>query len=281
MEDANGDGSGPDNMLPGQNPTLPSPEGATARAVTQTAFNVVRAWSMPRNASYEGQLCYFMAFVHGRDFEKYPTGTLFTRVQLLEIQPQHVHDFLALKAFKKVDYSIEAGDKPIHGRSSSMEFTKKAISFFMPNHNPHWCNDAGNPTKHQMHRKLIDLVKLMEVRGEGSDSKTKRALSIVEWYKELEMLRAYGTTKNDYNFAVKYPAMTVWQYHLIGRIDDVCNFGMSNPKGHELFPFAMKTKVQWSKNVRDEQKCPDQILLGSEDRYDVLTLYVRFDQYPI
>ena len=31
--------------------------------------------------------------------------------------------------------------------------------------------------------------------------------------------------------------MTVWQYHLIGRIDDVCNFGMSNPKGHKTFPF--------------------------------------------
>ena len=51
-------------------------------------------------------------------------------------------------------------------------------------------------------------------------------------------------------------------YHLIDRVEDICNFAMISPKGHDTFPFVMKTKVQWSKNVRDEQECPDQILLG-------------------
>ena len=209
---------------------------------------------------------HLMAFAHSCDFPRYPKGTVFTREQLLELKPQHIHDWLAKKAFHKADYSYENGDRPIYARSSSLDFWKKAISFFMPNHNPHWCNDQGNPTKHQMHRKLIDLVKLCEVRGEGADSKTKRALTIVEFFKELEMLRNHGKETEDFKFCVKYPAMTLWQYHLIGRVDDVCHFGMSNLKGHEIFPFALKTKVQWSKNVRDEQKCPDQIILGSEDR---------------
>jgi hypothetical protein len=31
------------------------------------------------------------------------------------------------------------------------------------------------------------------------------------------------------------------------------------------FDFAIKTKVRWSKNVHEERKCPDQILLGSMD----------------
>ena len=33
----------------------------------------------------------------------------------------------------------------------------------------------------------------------------------------------------------------------------------------QTFDFAMKTKVRWSKNVHEEQRCPDQILLASMD----------------
>lgn len=254
-------------MLAGQDAAASAADGAETTTVTQVAFDVDHAWTMPTNSTYQGPLMYFMAFAHNQEFPNYPKGTVFTRAQLLQIQPQHVHDWLAQKAFHKVDYSVENGDKPIYARSSSLDYLKKSISFFMPNHDPHWCNNQGNPTKHNMHRKLIDLVKLCEVRGEGADSKTKRALTIPEFLKELEMLRKHGIRNNgDLKFCVKYPAMTLWQYHLIGRVDDVCNFGMDNPKGHDTFDFALKTKVQWSKNVRDEQKCPDQILLGSEDR---------------
>ena len=170
---------------------------------------------------------------------------MFTREQLPEVKPQHIHGWLAMKAFRKTNYSIENGDKPIHVGSSSLDYWKKTISFFMPNHSPHWCNYQGNPTKHQMHRKLIDLVKLCEVRGECSDIKTKQALTIVELFKELEMLRDHGKETGDFKFCVKYPAMTLWQYHLIGSVDNVCHFGMSNPKGHGIFSFALKTKVQW------------------------------------
>ena len=136
----------------------------------------------------------------------------------------------------------------------------------MPENTPQWCNGQGNPTKHSMHRKLIDVIKKCEVRGEGADSKVKRALTIPEFLKQLEMLRAFGIEKQDYNYMVKYPAMMLWQYHLIGRIDDVVHFEMSNPMGHPNYPFAIKTKVQWSKNVKDEAECPPQILLGSGDR---------------
>ena len=96
----------------------------------------------------------------------------------------------------------------------------------------HCRNGHGNPTKHNMHRKLIDTVKKCEVRGEGAESKVKRALTIPELYKELEMLRVYEAKHNDHNYSLKYTAMTLWQYHLIGRIDDVCNFGMANPMGN-------------------------------------------------
>lgn len=47
--------------------------------------------------------------------------------------------------------------------------------------------------------------------------------------------------------------MSLWQYHLIGRVDDAAHFEVTDPIGHNVFgDFALKTKVQWSKNVLDE-----------------------------
>ena len=207
-----------------------------------------------------------MAFVHNRNFPRYKKGTTFTREKLLQLKPQHIHNWLALKAFKKVNFSVEGGDRPTHARSSAIEYQKKAISFFMPDNAPQWCNGQGNPTKHAMHRKLIDLIKKCEVRGEGADPKDKRALTMTEFLKQLEMIRVIGTSRQDFNYVVKYPAMMLWQYHLIGRIDDVVHFAMTSPMGYPQYPFALKTKVQWSKNVRDEAACPPQVLLGSGDR---------------
>ena len=57
----------------------------------------------------------------------------------------------------------------------------------------------------------------------------------------------------------------IMQYTLIGRIDDVAHFEVTDPQAHPNFDFALQTKVRWSKNVLDERKCPDQILLGSMD----------------
>ena len=241
-------------------------ELAQVDAGYHAAIEIDDAWSMPRHSAYENALCDLMAFAHNRNFRRYVKGTIFNREQLLQLKPQHIHNWLANKAFRKVQYSIESGDRPIHARSSSLEFQKKAVSFFMPDNAPHWCNGQGNPTKHSMHRKLLEVITKCEVRGEGAEPKVKRALTMVEFYKELEMLRALGLEKADYNYRIKYPAMALWQYHLIGRIDDVVHFGMGSPMGHPSYDFAIKTKVQWSKNVRSEADCPPQILLGSGDR---------------
>jgi hypothetical protein len=252
-------------------PAVAEGELAQVDAHFHAAFEVVNAWTIPRNVTYEHSLCNLMAYAHNREFARYPKGTLFTREQLLQLKPQHLRNWMAKKAFGKVDYSIDRGDRPIHARSSYLEFQKKAVSFFMPDNAPHWCNGQGNPTKHAMHRTLLAVIKKCEVRGEGADPKAKRALTIAEFDKELEMLRALGVERDDdYNLTVKYPAMLLWQYHLIGRIDDVVHFGMGSPMGHPSYDFAIKTKVQWSKNVRDEADCPPQILLGSGDRYVIV-----------
>jgi hypothetical protein len=68
---------------------------------------------------------------------------------------QYIYNWLAKRAFGKAEHSIESGDKLIHGRSSSLEFTKKAVSFFIQDNAPHWCNGHDNPTKHSMHLKAL------------------------------------------------------------------------------------------------------------------------------
>ena len=171
-----------------------------------------------------------MAFVHCRGLlgVRYPEGTTFTQDQLLQIKPQHLLDWLVYKAFHKSNYSVENGDRPIHARASHIEQLKKGVSYFMPHQSIPWMNGQGNPTKHNTLRKLIAEIELLEVRAEGSDSKAKRAMTIEEFRMELKMLRGMS----DYTHRVTYVAMTLWQYHLISRVDDIANFGMSNPKGH-------------------------------------------------
>ena len=230
------------------------------------AFAVNEHWTMPRNDKYEDTLCFCMAFAHNRDFPRYKKGTIFSRKMLEELKPQHIRNWLAQRAFHKVDYSLAAGDRPIHARSSAIEFAKKAVSFFMPDNAPQWCNGHGNPTKHQMHRTLINDIKTCEVRGEGAPSCVKRPLTMPEFMKQLEMIRKAGAEKQEFKFLYKYPAMMLWQYHLIARIDDVSNFAMASPMGHPQYSFCLKTKVQWSKNVKDEATCHPQLLLGSSDR---------------
>jgi hypothetical protein len=60
--------------------------------------------------------------------------------------------------------------------------------------------------------------------------------------------------------------------YLIGRIDDAANAKINAPKVHSVYPDLLQTSVSWSKNVRDERQCPDQILMGAMD--DVYCLFI-------
>ena len=86
-------------------------------------------WRMPRHPTYEHHLCRFMTFVHNQPFERYPKGTTFSQEQLLQIKPEHVHNWLRMLAFGKVDFSIDAGDRPTKIRCSSLKMQKEQLSF--------------------------------------------------------------------------------------------------------------------------------------------------------
>ena len=219
-------------------------------------------WTMPRHETYEYFLRPFFQYVHRRD-GPYPKGTTFSKGQFLQIQPGHVRDYLAYKAFGKANYDYASGDRPIHCRSSSLENTKKALSYFQPEQVP-YINGQGNPTKSKIVSDVIKFVQLCEVRGEGAPSHAKRALTQAEFRKELELLAAH---KDDLTHKVAFRTMGLWQYHLVGRVDDAANAKLDAPRVHNVYPDLLQTAVSWSKNVRDERRCPDQILMGSMDDF--------------
>jgi len=155
-------------------------------------------------------------------------------------------------------------DHPVHRRSSGLAFVKKALSFFWPDNTTPWNTAAqtGNPTMSKEVNKLIDAVKKLEVRKQGKKSNAKRDMKRAEFKKTLELLQAARGFANQY----KATTMMKLQFHLIARMDDICNLESSDLREHEQFGvFALQTQVAWSKNVNEERDCPPQIILGAND----------------
>ena len=112
----------PTNTLPPQEEGEPCEGDGDLMQVDEAfhaAFAVNEYSTMPRNDKYEDLLCYCMAFAHNHNFPWYKKGTIFSRKMLEQLKPQHTRNWLAQRAFHKVDYSLAAGDRSIHARSSA------------------------------------------------------------------------------------------------------------------------------------------------------------------
>jgi hypothetical protein len=197
-------------------------------------------WIYPIGHIYQPVMVEFMSFFHGA--EDYEEEATFTREQMLEIRPNDVKRYLCMKAYNDPDPDTSGpnGARPIHARAESLYYSKKALSLFMPYKNAPWVNGRGNPTRSEPVNAMIKEVKKFEVRGQGAPSNAKRPLKLTKFWKNQELLRK----EDDWNHKMKYPMMCLWQWHLIGRVDDVANFKMADPRGHGDYDFALKTRVR-------------------------------------
>ncbi len=253
----------------------PAPVAAIAAAAVAVAaaagggvdVNAADGWEFPvynkatmkvNEKSYFSYFMEFMTFFHGKD-EKYPNDTVFTREEMNQITPIAIHDWLAVITFGKTDYG--PADKSLGARYNSLVYRKKALSYFMPYKKASWCEGRGNPTKSDIVSKIVNHVNQLQTRGQGAKSCVKRPLTQEEFELELKLMRQEG----DWAHQIKYPTMSIWQFNFIGRIDDTCHHEVADPKGHKVFEFALQSRVRWSKNVFEEKKCPDQIILGAQD----------------
>jgi hypothetical protein len=198
--------------------------------------------------SYRGALHY------GNDYQ-------FTGQELAPITPTQLVQWMSLKVYGIPNPSPD--DNPTKGRSSSLEYYKKAISSFMPHRLQPWnsLTNFGNPTRSVEVNDLIKRVKKKEVRRQGKESQARRALEPEEFEQLIELIE-----ENPDERRYLMSALNRFQFHMIARIDDTAKFYVEDLKANSQFDFTILAKMCWSKNVQDERDAPDQIVIGAMDR---------------
>ena len=143
-------------------------------------------------------LCKLMEFHHDT---RYPAATTpqFEPDVLGTLTPRQVERWMNISVFGMAD--PPNGAKPTCGRSSSLEFYKKAISFFMPNKLMAWnsLTNTGNPTRSLQVNNLIKRVRKHEVRRTGKESQARRHFT----RPEIRLLLKYQGTKNNSSVSLK------------------------------------------------------------------------------
>ena len=116
----------------------------------------------PKNAKvYYSHLCQCMSL---KDGVLYGKDHVFEKEHLLSLTPKDICAYFNLKAFGTSHPSDDCTSKL--GRSSSLMFYKKAISYFMPHKLMGWNIQSmtGNPTKSIDVNNLVGKVQKLEVR---------------------------------------------------------------------------------------------------------------------
>ena len=208
---------------------------------------------------YKASLDHLMSFIAG---EQYAREYIYSDDELVAVTPRMVLRWMNFRTFGTINPAVDAN--PISARSSSLQYWKKAISFFHPNRLMVWSDgrQEGNPTRSIEINNLIKRVKKKEVRKQGVASQTRRAITEEEFRKLHTVFRA-ATNSMLWRFGMS--AMINFQFHVIARIDDTTQVLIEHIRVHDSFAHCLKTKLNWSKNVADERDAPWQMVLGSVD----------------
>jgi len=93
----------------------------------------------------------------------------FTVKQLQVIAPLNVYCYLCLWTYSNADPRPE--DLPIVVQSSTLEYNKKAISYFMPNHRRNWeeHSQTGNPMCSNLVNTILVLTAGATITGKTQD----------------------------------------------------------------------------------------------------------------
>lgn len=204
---------------------------------------------------------------HLNEFCKYKFGeahvvnTVPSLEQLLTITDQDLIDHFNMYTYGKLKPD---DDDVATKRANSLAFKKKAISFYMPRNRRPWddIRQEGNPTRSAALNDMIKTVYQKECRGKGVKSKARRNFEFEE-FREFINLNLKTANRRSQKFLVN--ALWRMQFQLIARSDDMLHLEVPNLSIHPEHEFALKCKMKWSKNIFREDKCPDQIILGSLD----------------
>ncbi len=89
---------------------------------------------------------------------------------------------------------------------------------------------------------------------------------------EFEKMQHLFQSNDSFLWKYGLRCLTKFQFHMIGRIDNTTHVLIENIQVHNFYPNALKTRMNWSKNVSEERDTPRQIVLGAMNTtYCVLT----------
>ena len=227
---------------------------------------------------YKATLDNLVSLVHGRQYRR---NKSYTKGELRALTPTNILQWMNTKTFGVADPPTDAN--PTLARGNSLAYWKKAVSFFMPNRLIPWVSgrNEGNPTRSIEVNNLIRRVKRKEVRKQGVTSKCRRAMTEDEFRKMQNILHEHRDGRNSGIWRYGLYALTNFQFHLIARIDDTTQVLIDNIRVHDSFCNALKTRLNWLKNVSEERDAPWQIVLGSMDTafcvYTSLALWMEWN----
>ncbi|EEY63388.1 uncharacterized protein PITG_15104 [Phytophthora infestans T30-4] len=208
---------------------------------------------------YKAELVKFMSF---KDDKEYTASHEFTPADLLSITPGLLCRWMNTRAYGDSEPSEDM--RPVHLRSSTLEFAKKAISAYMPRINAPWDPVAmqGNPTRSDDVNKLIKRVKRFEVRREGAESKARRSFEFDEFMNVLTLVRSLHSRSDE---QLMVSSVLTLQWHIVARIDDMMKLQFNNFTHNTQYPSTILCQMRWSKNISEERDAPEQIVVGSMD----------------
>ena len=207
-----------------------------------------------------------LRMINHLDSTSLPKGTEIPRERISRLTPKDLMRWFNFMVFGTETRADDA--KPI-ARSTTVEFWKKALSYYMTNRLMTWneISNVGNPTRSAELNDLIKYIKKKEVRKQGVQSTARRALTHEEFKSTLEELKNHKKTTEGkstspiWNYGI--PASMCLQFHVIARIDDTMHIRMENLRRSNIFSYLLQVRLNWSKNVREERDSPWQILLPS------------------
>ena len=182
---------------------------------------------------YRANLVAYMNYTNGTDF---PATTSFSNEDLFLLTPESIYAYMANKVYGTPTPNYTT-DNPTEGRSGTLEFAKKSISYFMPNRLMPWNaeTNAGNPTRSIPVNNLIKQVKKQEVRKQGRKSCARRPMDISEFKAVIETFRGSHLPLAKHTLAAYF----IFQYNLMARVDDVAKFKMEDLTASVDYPFTL------------------------------------------
>ena len=199
------------------------------------------AEELPHHSKYHSALLSLMSFTHReeRNNVDYPKDHRFRPEELGFLTPMHIKRWLCWKVYGTP--TPGPNDHPDQGRGNSMEFWKKAVSWYMPNKIAPWnaLSNYGNPTRSKEVNDLVRLVRKKEVQKQGKKSQARRSMKKPKFIKAQRILES----KLDFFSVNRFPTMLRYQFHMIAQCNDTCQAKLEDLMHHPDYDFALNTNI--------------------------------------